>query len=74
MLSLKHLHGKTLSERKEIEQEHGVRYSELTKLPYYDPIRSHLIDPMNCLLLGVAKHTLKTWIAVSIYILYIHSF
>ena len=52
------------AQQKKIEQEFGVRYSELCRLPYYDPIRCHLIDPMHCLLLGIAKHTLKIWIEV----------
>lgn len=64
-LSLKHQAAKTQTEAKDIEQESGLRYSELIRLPYYDPIRCHLVDPMHCLLLGVAKHTLKVWIEVS---------
>ena len=60
----RHRIASTLSQQKEIEQEFGVRYSELCRLPYYDPIRCHLIDPMHCLLLGIAKHTLKVWIEV----------
>ena len=40
----------------------GARYSVLFQLPYYDAIRFALIDPMHNLLLGTAKHVLKTWI------------
>ena len=42
----------TKKEREEIEFQHGVRYSELFRLPYFDPIRMHLIDPMHNLMLG----------------------
>lgn len=62
--SKQHLSARTQAEEKEIEQEYGVRYSELSRLPYHDPIKCHLVDPMHCLLLGVAKHTLKMWIEV----------
>lgn len=40
------------------ESEFGCRYSELLKLPYFDPIRMLLIDPMHCLFLGVAKYVM----------------
>uniref|UniRef100_A0A7M5X7A9 Transposase domain-containing protein n=2 Tax=Clytia hemisphaerica TaxID=252671 RepID=A0A7M5X7A9_9CNID len=61
-LAFKHKAAKTLAEAKETERDYGVRFSELCRLPYYDPVRCHLIDPMHCLLLGVAKNTLKIWI------------
>ncbi|PKC01816.1 hypothetical protein RhiirA5_298088 [Rhizophagus irregularis] len=44
-------------------KEHGVRWSELLRLPYMDPIRFAVVDPMHCLFLGVAK-----WIIKSIFI------
>ena len=52
---------KTATERSHIEQSHGVRYSELLRLPYFDVIRHHTVDPMHNLFLGIAKHTTKTW-------------
>jgi hypothetical protein len=42
---------------------HGVRWSELLRLPYMDPIRFAVVDPMHCLFLGIAK-----WIIKSIFI------
>lgn len=39
----------------------GVCYSILLELPYFDPIRFHVIDPMHNLLLGSAKHVMETW-------------
>ena len=38
---------------KEKERETGVRYSELFRLPYHDPVRCHVIDPMHNLFLGI---------------------
>jgi hypothetical protein len=37
----------------------GVRWSELLRLPYFDPIRFLSIDPMHCLFLGIAKWIVK---------------
>jgi hypothetical protein len=42
---------------------HGIRWAELLRLPYMDPIRFAVVDPMHCLFLGVAK-----WIIKSIFI------
>ena len=47
-----------------MESELGVRYSELLRLPYFDPIRMLIIDPMHWLYLGIAKHLMRNiWIA-----------
>lgn len=35
-----------------IEFNHGVRFSELFRLPYFDPVKMHLVDPMHNLMLG----------------------
>lgn len=43
-----------------------MRYSILLELPYLDIVRNHIIDPMHNLLLGTAKHIMKTWIAKGI--------
>ena len=53
----------TKSSRETHFKEHGVRWSELLRLPYMDPIRFAVVDPMHCLFLGVAK-----WIIKSIFI------
>jgi hypothetical protein len=42
---------------------HGVRWTEVLRLPYMDPIRFAVVDPMHCLFLGVAK-----WIIKSIFV------
>ncbi|EXX50690.1 hypothetical protein RirG_268450 [Rhizophagus irregularis DAOM 197198w] len=37
----------------------GVRWSELLRLLYFDPIQFLSIDPMHCLFLGIAKWIIK---------------
>ena len=45
------------------ESEQGYRYTELLKLPYFNPTRMLAVDPMHNLFLGSAKHILKNvWI------------
>ena len=51
----------TATARSQIESRHGLRYSELIRLSYFDVIRYHVVDPMHNLFLGLAKHTIKTW-------------
>ena len=51
----------TITERKEKQRNYGVHYSELNRLPYFNIIRSHVIDPMHNMYLGTAKHAMKTW-------------
>ena len=51
----------TRSARERHEQEAGVRYSELLKLPYLDIVRCHLVDPMHNLFLGTSKRMLSIW-------------
>lgn len=43
----------------EKESSLGCRYSSLLKLPYFDPPKMLVIDPMHNLFLGVAKHIFK---------------
>ena len=59
--AIKHQAAKTQAQRKVIEREHGCRYSVLLQLPYFNPIRMCVIDPMHNLLLGTAKHMLSVW-------------
>ena len=55
---LKHKNARTEDERKQIESEHGARFSSLFRLPYYNAISSCIIDPMHCLFLGIAKKSI----------------
>ncbi|KZV63255.1 hypothetical protein PENSPDRAFT_758090 [Peniophora sp. CONT] len=43
------------SKRNKILEEHGVRWSEFTRLSYFDPIRMTIVDPMHNILLGLVK-------------------
>ena len=52
---------KTLDERKLVEKSYGVKYSILLELPYFDPSRMVVIDPMHNLLLGTGKKMIETW-------------
>ena len=49
------LQSKSVSEKSKLESEHGCRYSILLELPYFDPVRMLLIDPMHNLFLGTGK-------------------
>ncbi|KAJ3016340.1 hypothetical protein NUW54_g823 [Trametes sanguinea] len=44
------------AERAHIYNEHGIRWSELLRLPYWDPMRYSLVDAMHNLLLGDLRH------------------
>lgn len=46
----------TSFERERLFKSHGVRYSEMWRLPYWDPSRQLVIDPMHCILEGLAQH------------------
>lgn len=59
--AIRHLNSNTRTAQKKIEREHGCRYSVLLELPYFDPIRMCIVDPMHNLLLGTAKHMLSVW-------------
>jgi hypothetical protein len=49
------------STQSKMESELGCRYSILLKLPYFDPVRMHVIDPMHNLYLGSGKHMMAIW-------------
>ena len=55
------LQSKSVSEKSKLESEHGCRYSVLLELPYFDPVRMLLIDPMHNLFLGTAKRVTQTF-------------
>ena len=51
------------SRKKELVTKYECRYSELLRLPYFDPVRMSIIDPMHSLFLGISKYVLKhIWI------------
>ncbi|GET56027.1 hypothetical protein GLOIN_2v1883106 [Rhizophagus irregularis DAOM 181602=DAOM 197198] len=45
--------------RKRFVKQTGVRWSELLRLPYFDPIHFTIIDLMHCLFLDIAKWIVK---------------
>lgn len=50
------------SERKKLFDQHGVRYTELLRLPYWDPVKFIVIDSMHALLLGnLQTHCRQLW-------------
>ena len=57
---------KSPAEQKRLPSKLGVHYSMLLELPYFDPIRFHVIDPMHNLLLGTAKHMMQVWTKLGI--------
>lgn len=48
------------------ESKHGVRYSILLALPYFDPTRFTAIDSMHNLFLGTGKHIFSLWVERSV--------
>lgn len=60
------LQAKTKTEKSKLESASGVRYSELFRLPYFDPIAAHVVDPMHNLLLGTAKHAFNVWVETGV--------
>lgn len=47
---------KTESERVALFKKHGLRWSELLRLPYWDPTRFAVVDAMHNLFLGELRH------------------
>ncbi|KAJ3804650.1 hypothetical protein F5876DRAFT_13698, partial [Lentinula aff. lateritia] len=45
------INAKTLKEREAIASFYGTRYSELWRLPYWDPTKQLLVDPMHTIFL-----------------------
>lgn len=53
---------KTVKERKKIFKTHGVRYSVLIELDYWNIIEYHVVDSMHNLLLGLSSwHVRRFW-------------
>ena len=52
---------RTSSERSATSRQCGIKYSELLLISELNIIRYHIIDPMHCIFLGLAKHTIQIW-------------
>lgn len=48
---------RTDKERSDFHKEHGIRWSEFFRLPYFDAIQMGIIDPMHNVLLGTVVFT-----------------
>ena len=56
----------SVAERTKIFQAHGVRWSELWRLPYWDPTRMLVIDAMHCLYEGLIKMHCRIALGLSV--------
>ena len=54
-------HAQSLAERHIIEKDHGVRFTELLRLDYFETVRFSVVDPMHNILLGTTKHMITIW-------------
>jgi len=45
--------------RKNHVKSTGIRWSELYRLKYFDPVIFMVVDPMHCLFLGIGKWIMK---------------
>lgn len=50
---------KTAASRSKLETEHGIYYTILSELEYFNPVVHTIIDPMHNLFLGTAKRFFK---------------
>jgi hypothetical protein len=62
---------KTLKERKDLFDKTGVRWTEMWRLPYWDPTKQLVIDAMRCILEGLVAYHVRsvlklTWSAASV--------
>ena len=46
----------TQEKRDELFKKHGMRWSEVWRLPYWDPAKMLVVDSMHCLLEGLAQY------------------
>lgn len=60
--AMKWLAAQTNEDRIAEFKKSGIRYSELLRLPYWDPLQFTLVDPMHALLLGnLQRHCRHVW-------------
>ena len=53
----------TKSALQKAESQFGLRYSVLLEIPYFDPIRFTIFDPMHNLFLGTGKKVMEVWLS-----------
>ena len=59
----KYREAKSKAEADRIQKQYGLRWSELTRLPYFDLSRMITIDPMHTFLLGMVKDACENHIS-----------
>ena len=55
----------TSAEREKIFKKYGMRYSELWRLPYWDPSRQLVVDAMHCILEGLAHAHFREFLGLT---------
>jgi hypothetical protein len=50
----------SLEEREKVMENYGVRWSELLRLPYWDPTQFTVIDPMHAFYLRLFQHHIRS--------------
>ncbi len=55
----------SVSARNKLFKKHGVRWTELWRLPYWDPSRQLVVDPMHCLLEGLVQCHFRTTLGLT---------
>ena len=60
-ISNAYIQSRTKAQQDLTGKNHGVKYSMLLKLPYFDVVRFHVVDAMHNLLLGTAKNVTRIW-------------
>jgi hypothetical protein len=53
------------AERHRLFVKHGVRWSSLWRLPYWDPARQLVVDSMHCLLEGLAQAHFREYLGLT---------
>lgn len=57
---------KTQSEKEKLESCLGVKFSKLSEIEYFDPVRMSIVDPMHNLFQGTAKKMMKLWLDLKV--------
>ena len=55
----------TSADRERLFKEHGVRYTELWCLPYWNPHRQLVVDSMHCILEGLVQHHVRNLLSLT---------
>jgi hypothetical protein len=49
-------HAPTAADQKKLFEQHGIRWSELWRLPYWNPACQLVVDAMHCILEGLTQY------------------